>query len=362
MRFSFPEAARAVSEVVRLEDLSKSYGDTGVFSGVNLVARRGAKIGIIGPNGAGKTTLLKIIAGELQASSGRVSVGNNVSTGYYAQHHTDALVSDATVYQEVCRSNPDASPGRVRSICGSLLFSGDDIDKHISVLSGGERARVALARLLVRPGNLLLMDEPSNHLDLDSSERLSEGLKAFDGTLIFVSHNRSLIRSVANTIWNIEDGRVEEYDGTLDEYLYSMRLRFGQDSSGGGQSGARNPAKAASDADTGEQVDSAAPRSRAQDKARRREEAEARKRRSKVLGPLRDRIAKLEDRIAKLEAQQAQRSTQLSDPEVYERSEERNRLLGEFQKTAAKLDELNARWEALALQLEEQTAELESAG
>ncbi len=225
MRFSFPAAARPVSEVARVEGLRKAYGDNVVFDDLDLVIRRGQKIGIIGKNGAGKTTLLRMIAGELPHDAGTIRLGSGVSLGYYAQHHADTLHPELTVYDEVRLANPDASIGQVRSVLGAFLFSGDDVDKPISVLSGGERARVALARLLIKPGNFLLMDEPTNHLDLESSESLAQSLAGYDGTIVFVSHNRRLIRTLANAIWNIEDGTVEPYPGTLDEYMYSLRLR-----------------------------------------------------------------------------------------------------------------------------------------
>src|SRR5499427_9267288 len=225
MRFSFPPTARTVADVVRVEGLRKAYGSHVVFPGIDLTVRRGEKIGIIGVNGAGKTTLLRMLAGELPHDAGTIKIGSGVEVGYYAQHHADTLDLSATVYDVVQRASPDTPPARIRSILGAFMFSGDDTDKPIKVLSGGEKARVALARLLVAPGNLLLMDEPTNHLDLASSESLAASLGTFDGTLVFVSHNRSLIRTLATKIWNVEDGRVEIYPGTLDEYMYSMAQR-----------------------------------------------------------------------------------------------------------------------------------------
>jgi ATP-binding cassette subfamily F protein 3 len=231
----------------------------------------------------------------------------------------------------------------VRSICGAFLFSGDDVDKPAKVLSGGERARVALARLCVKPGNLILMDEPTNHLDLESSESLARSLTTFDGTLVFVSHNRSLVRTLATRIWNVEDGRVETYPGTLDEYLYSMSLRRNAEDEEAAAVAAAAPAKKAAD----------------DDKARKRKEAEQRQKRSKTLGPLEKQVADLEARIAELEAQQAARSTQLADPAVYEDAPRRNKLLSEFQAASGKLDELTARWEKAATDLDKKRAELD---
>jgi ATP-binding cassette, subfamily F, member 3 len=356
MRFTFPPCERAASEVIRVEGVGKAYGEHVVFPAVDLSVRRGEKIAIIGPNGAGKTTLLKIMAGELAPDRGRVVIGGSVSLGYYAQHHADTLHRDSTVEQEVSRANSDALPARVRAILGAFLFSGDDVEKKVSVLSGGERARVALARLLIRPGNVLLMDEPTNHLDLESSEELAESMTSYDGTMVFVSHNRGLVRRLATRIWNVADGAVETYGGTLDEYMDSCRRRLeevpddgdGRDARGdGGEASAEAPA----DGD-------GTRKSRADERARKRREAEERKRRSAKLGPITSRIEALEQRIAELEKAQGQRGAELSDPAVYADEKRRRQLLGEYQSSAAKLEELTSRWEASHEELAALEAEL----
>src|SRR5690606_18469772 len=163
--------------------------------------------------------------GEIPYDSGTLELGHKVTPGYYAQHHAESLHRELTVFEEVASQDPHAGQTRVRTILGAFLYSGDDVDKKIGVLSGGERARVALAKLLIKPGNLLLMDEPTNHLDLESSESLAESLTTYDGTLLFVSHNRSFVRRLATKIWNVHDGTVEIYPGSLDEYLASARER-----------------------------------------------------------------------------------------------------------------------------------------
>jgi ATP-binding cassette subfamily F protein 3 len=365
LRFAFPATERVGNEVIRVEQLAKAYGEHVVFPGVDLTVKRGEKIGIIGVNGAGKTTLLRMIAGELSADSGTIKFGSGVKVGYYAQHHADTLDLSATVFEVVQRANPEASVARVRSICGAFMFSGDDVDKPTKVLSGGERARVALARLLVNPGNLLLMDEPTNHLDLQSSESLATSLATYDGTVVFVSHNRSLVRTLATRIWNVEGGRVETYPGSLDEYLYSMSQRRSGDSatpaalattSAGKKGAAPPPGKKAAPAP----VPVVVPAGKDDDKARKRREADARQRRSKVLGPLEKQVADLEARIAELEATQARRSGELADPSVYEDAPRRNKLLSDFQGGADKLEELNARWEKSATELDKARAKLDA--
>mgnify|MGYP000849042136 CR=1 FL=1 len=341
MRFAFPPCERAVSEVIKIEGVKKAYGSHVVFPGVDLVVRRGEKIGIIGVNGAGKTTLLRMIAGELPQDGGTIKLGSGVKAGYYAQHHADTLDMSATVQEVVQRASPTAAVSRVRSLLGAFMFRGDDVDKPCKVLSGGERARVALARLLIDPGNLILMDEPTNHLDLESSESLARSLVDYDGTLVFVSHNRSLIRTLASKIWNVEGGHVDTYPGSLDEYLYSCAQRRKDVVVAGDAAPAR-----------GKPAPPPAPAAKEDEKARKRREAEARQKRKKTLGPLENRVADLEERISALEAAQARRSTALSDPEVYADDARRRTLLGEYQADQVKLEELTGRWETAAEELE----------
>ena len=351
MRFSFPPTERTVADVIKIEGLKKAYGDHVVFPGVDLTVRRGEKIGIIGVNGAGKTTLLRMIAGELPKDGGTIKVGSGVTVGYYAQHHADTLDLSSTVYEVVQRASPETPPARVRSILGAFMFSGDDTDKPIKVLSGGEKARVALARLLVKPGNLMLMDEPTNHLDLASSESLTASLATYDGTLVFVSHNRSLIRSLATRIWNVEDQRVETYPGTLDEYMYATALRRQAVAVEGGAAQKRDPRGAAP-------VAPAPGRQREDEKARKRREAETRQKRNAKLGPLEKQVAQCEERIGVLEAEQKARSAELADPSVYDEAARRNKLLSDYQAAADKLEELTARWEKSMAELEAMRAQL----
>jgi ATP-binding cassette subfamily F protein 3 len=227
---------------------------------------------------------------------------------------------------------------------------------------------VALARLLVAPGNLLLMDEPTNHLDLASSESLAASLGTFDGTLVFVSHNRSLIRTLATRIWNVEDQRVETYPGTLDEYMYSMAQRRiaiaaaddarRRDPRGAlARSGKQEPEAGAGAGPAGA---GALPRDK--DKERKRREAEARQKRSVKLGPLEKTVAQLEDRIAALEVEQKTRSAELADPAVYDEAARRNKLLSDYQAATDKLEELTGRWEAAMAALEAAKAELGDSG
>lgn len=354
MRFRFPPTERSGGEPLRTDGLRKVYGDHVVLRGVDLRVARGDRIAIIGKNGAGKTTLLKIIANELKADAGSVQLGHKVKVGYYAQHHADTLDSRRTVLETVATG--DLSNTRIRTMLGAFLFHDEDVDKPIGVLSGGERARVALARLLVEPGNLVLMDEPTNHLDLASAESLAEALSTFDGTLIFVSHNRSFVRRLATKIWNVEDGGVETYPGTLDEYLERHR----------GLSETRPTASAKpSKTEPVREPVAGAPAAKpaakpADDRARRRLEAEQRSQRNRTLGPLKTRVQGLEATIERLEAAQRERNLELAKPEVYADAPRRNLLLTEYQRDADALSDATEAWELAVAELETLQAQLTS--
>jgi ATP-binding cassette subfamily F protein 3 len=293
---------------------------------------------MIGPNGSGKTTLLKIMAGELAADRGEVSLGHRVTPSYYAQHHAETLHPDRTAFQEVAAHDPSGSRTRVQTILGAFLFSGDDVEKLTRVLSGGERSRLALARILVAPGNLLLMDEPTNHLDLDSSDALAEALATYDGTLVFVSHNRSFVRRLATRTWDVEGGRVETYPGTLDEYLAWQLER-------------RDPSAVAKRAEPTDR-----PRDRERD--RKRAEAERRAKRSRALRPLKAEVERLEKEIAEIEAAQKARSAELADPAVYAAPGRGGPLLAAYQEDADRLASALEAWEAAVANLEQAEAEL----
>ncbi|MEC8022669.1 MAG: ABC-F family ATP-binding cassette domain-containing protein [Myxococcota bacterium] len=224
LNFRFPATDRTGRRVIELRDVGKAFGDNVVYDGASSIVERGDRIAILGRNGAGKTTLLRLLAGELPLDKGQVKLGSNVVMGYYAQHHSDVLNRQQTVLEEVWRMAPSLGQSAVRGICGAFLFSRHEVDKTIGVLSGGERARVLLARLLVNPGNLLLMDEPTNHLDISASEALAAALRAYDGTLIFVSHNSAFVESIATRIWDVRDGLIHDHPGDFESWRHHLSL------------------------------------------------------------------------------------------------------------------------------------------
>jgi ATP-binding cassette subfamily F protein 3 len=345
IRFSFPPVAQSGRDVLAISNLSKSFGDIHLYSSLNLRVQRGERVAIIGPNGAGKTTLLRIIAGEVVPDEGTVNLGHNVKLSYYAQHHAEELNPQQTVLHEVHMAAPDATVGRIRDTCGAFLFSGDDVDKAVGVLSGGEKARVALARILVSPGNLMLMDEPTNHLDLISSEILIQALSGYTGTLIFVSHNQSFVNQLATKIWNIESGVIEEYPGNLKEYYEHLALVRGT---------AENLK-----ATLVQPVEQSRREGRNTQKERRRAEAERRLAINRKIAPIKNKLAELEARIEELEKREAELSSQLADTEIYADHKKSGPLLMEYSEVRRKLEELLGRWEYHHTLLEETKRQLE---
>lgn len=342
IRFSFPEVTPSGRVVLSIQNLSKSYGEKELYKNIDLNILRRERVAVLGPNGYGKTTLLRIASGEIKATNGSISLGHNVQLSYYAQHHSEMLDQNKTVLEEAYQVVPNESVSFVRGICGAFLFSGDDVDKPIKVLSGGEKARVCLAKMLIKPGNFILMDEPTNHLDLMSSEILIDALSEYNGTLLFVSHNQSFINRLATKVWDINEGKIIEYPGSLKEYylhlagteaieheLFPQMESLGQNE------------KINQTADTKDNK-----------KAIRKERAEKRNLIRSRLKPFEEKVSYLENRISELEAREKEVSLLLSDPSVYHDKSKSVPLLDEYRHVKEELEDAILKWEECHTELE----------
>jgi len=333
--FSFPEVPRSGGVVVSIKDMAKGFDENFLYKDINLTVSRGERIAIIGANGCGKTTLLRMIAGEIEPDEGKISLGHAVSMGYFAQHHSDMLDLQKTVIQEVYKVVPDESIGFVRGVCGAFLFSGQDVDKAIGVLSGGEKARVSLAKLLVKPGNFMVMDEPTNHLDISSSEALINALSKYNGTLLFVSHNQSFIKRLATKIWDIRGGEIVEYPGNLTEYFCHIAMREDE------------PANSSSREYTHEETGkNKASVKKGQDrKKEKRKKAEKQQLIYNTLKPLLTEVERVEGRITELEVRQKELEKLLADPDIFSDKNRGVLLFSEYKALREEQNALLLKWE-----------------
>ena len=327
IHFRFPQPPRTGRLVVRLSGVHKAYGDNVVYAGVDFAAERGDRVALVGVNGAGKSTLLKLLSGVLRPDRGERTLGSHVAVHYYAQHQLDALDPTRTVFEELEQVAPEAGVTRLRTILGSFLFGGDAVDKRVAVLSGGEKARLALAKMLVRPAALLCMDEPTNHLDLASKEVLEEALAGFTGTIVFISHDRYFINRIASHVVEVDGGRLTTHLGNYDDYL-ARKSR-------------PEPPK----------PEPRQPKRKETTPAPVAARARARKDLEREIKSIRARLEAVEGQIHELEARLGEIGLALADPDLY-RDGARARLIATARKeTEERVAWLMQQWEELSQRL-----------
>lgn len=336
-RFSFVEPERMPTQLVTLEDVAAGYGEHRVLNGVNLCIRSGERIGVLGVNGAGKSTLIKTIVGKLEPMHGTVRDGQGLQIGYFAQHQLEALDPEETPLEVMKRKAPLEREQVLRDHLGKFRFSGDKVDTKIGVLSGGEKARLALSLIVWDKPNLIVLDEPTNHLDMATREALTVALSSFEGTLLLVSHDRHLLRSVCDKLILVHDGAVSEYDGDLDDYaafvLQQRKLSQASDK------------PAAAQAETSSSVNR---------KEQRKLEAMERNRIAALKKPLLAKLAKVEKEMNRVNEELKALDEQLADTAWYEKTPaaevaDVTRRRGE---AATALEELEVQWLEISEEIE----------
>ena len=352
IRFTFPTCAKSGRSVFELEHLRKAYGPLTVFRDVNLHIERGDRIALVGPNGSGKSTLMRMLSGEEAPDAGTRTLGHQVVMEYFAQDEAVRLDPALTVYETLAAGSPNNMVPAIRNILGGFLFSGDDVYKKAGVLSGGERTRLAVARMLLRPSNTLLLDEPTNHLDLDSKDVLLDALEDYGGTLVIVSHDRYFVERLATRIIEVGHGDAIVYPGTYQEFLWSKAnaerakapppVPAPQTTRPAAAPTPRSTAGAKADSATREQ--------------RKQLDAE-RKKKQKAFESLRKRIADLEARIAERETRVKELEAAMSAPGFYDDRDASKQAIDRHQALMWEVGDLMGQWEALQAHAAEHASE-----
>lgn len=332
MRMRFPPAPHSGKMSLVLKDISKNYGELQVLEKINLEISRGDKIAFVGKNGEGKSTLAKIIVNEIDYK-GNIELGHQVKVGYYAQNQAEFLEDNLTVLSTIEQAANQQIVGNVRTILGSFLFSNDEVTKKIKVLSGGERARVALCKLLLEPYNLLIMDEPTNHLDITSKGLLKKALNDYDGSLIVVSHDREFLQGLTQKVYEFKDQNIKEYIGDIDTFLSEKDL------------------------ESFKELECLQERKKdvKQGKSERQISYVEHKRKKKKLKALKNRISKLERNIEEIERSQKEIDLQLSDPDQFKELSKKEGFFEEYEKNQQKKKEFELEWEQAVEELNKQS-------
>ncbi len=342
--FRFPQPPRSGQRVITLEKIKFGYGEKLIYDGIDFEVERDQRIVLVGPNGAGKSTLLKLLAEVLKPQAGVHKLGHNTKSGYFAQHRAAMLNPKHTVMQEALDTPERVTEQAIRNVLGSFLFRGDDVYKPVSVLSGGEKSRLALVKLLLNPPNLLLMDEPTTHLDLASVDALIGALQQYQGTLVFISHDVHFIRALANHVVRVEAGQLRHFGGGYQYYLDKTAQS------------ARSALTSSSFSKNSTAPGSVVPP--ADRKEQKRLEAEQRQARSRKKSEITKRIAALEKEIADLEAQERDYAAELEKSETYHSGGRATQINRELVHVSDRLEAANAEWEKAGAELAAFEAEL----
>ena len=343
IRFHFPVPQRSGHRVVEVKNLHKSYGEIKVYQGIELILFRGDKVALMGPNGAGKSTLLKILAGVLDFEKGEVGLGKDVTRAYFAQHQFDILHPGNTVFEELLSIATSQSETELRTLLGTFLFTGEEIEKKVSVLSGGEKSRLVLAKMLLEPANFLLFDEPTSHLDIPSRNVLEIALKQFQGTICLITHDRHLINQIANKVIEIDGGIPNIFLGNYDDYLYKkQQIQLEEVQRGSSQDGeVRSVEKPL------------------QKEASKRTK-EGRRIKAQQIDQFRRQLSSLEKRFQEVEKSLHEATEtldhlnqKLSDPYLYLNQKETYETIETHKRVKNQVEELTQKWESVALELEE---------
>ncbi len=339
IQFRFPQPQRSGLKAINLKNIHHAYGSLQVYQGIDFEAQRGQRIVLVGPNGAGKSTLLKILAGVLPVQEGERKPGHNVEIGYFSQYRTDTLHAKWTVLEEALDTRQPVTEQFARTLLGGFLFQGDDVFKKVHVLSGGEKSRLALVKILLNPPNLLLMDEPTTHLDMSSIDALLAALDQYEGTLIFISHDVYFIRSLANHVVQVHSNQLTHFPGGYQYYLDKTSAKDGL------TAGASSTGTTSSNSATKE-------RPKFRTKEQKRKEAEERQARSRRRKSQQTLVNQLEKKIQDLEKRQIELTNELELPETYENPGQALKINRELTELTRDLEETNSRWEEEATKLE----------
>ena len=359
VKFRFPQPARSGLKAITLENVDHTYPNGhATYRGLNFAAERGERIVLVGPNGAGKSTLLKLLAGVLPVEGGERLVGSSVKTGYFAQYRVDMLNERNTVLQETQDTSFPVNEQTARSILGSFLFRGDDAFKPVAVLSGGEKSRLALVKLLLDPPNLLLMDEPTTHLDMASIDALIGALEQYEGTLIFISHDVHFIRQLAKKVLHIDSGKLTPYAGGYDYYLEKSQATNEREALVAANAPAANGLGNSRHGTNGH-APAAPPTPPVQRKTKeqKRAEAEARSAVSKEKRDREARVRELEREITRLETRQRQLAAELEEESIYQQPGKPQALNRELTSVTDLLERTTREWESVAAAVESAAAE-----